>query len=229
MYALMQRCRALGQRMRPAQPRLEAIFAATLLHLEPGDFCSPLPGSPTSAALAAERLADPVALPHTHRITLTTGVALACKLSSEKRVALAYSPTGPATARTEQGWPAALSYAAEAHLPLILVCAAPPAPVRKLTPQALTLPALTLPALTRLARPLKLPVLTVDGTDAVAVYRVMQESTHRARLGDGPAVLWCLLPPLAARTPAKDPLRKLQQYLRVRNLLPKTSPRTVSH
>jgi TPP-dependent pyruvate/acetoin dehydrogenase alpha subunit len=58
----------------------------------------------------------------------------------------------------------------------------------------------------------KFPGIIVDGSDVVAVWRVVQESVHRARLGLGPTLIDC-------RTDAgRDPLAHLEHYMRARNL-----------
>lgn len=219
MYALMQRCRLLAQQTRPTQPRLEAILAASMLHLEAGDVCLPLPGSRTSEVLSAERLADHAdALhtpqPDTQAIHYAVGTALALKLQAARRYTLTYTPTGSATARSQQGWQDSLAYAFSAQLPLVLLCADHAA-----KSPATNTNAITWPMMSKFAKKLRLPVLTVDGADAVAVYRVMQESAHRARQGDGLAVIWCALPPVKDKSAASDPLRKMKAYLSVRGLL----------
>lgn len=56
----------------------------------------------------------------------------------------------------------------------------------------------------------KVPVICVDGSDAVAVYRVAHESITRARGGGGPTIMECAAWP---DDPAPDPLTKLEQYL----------------
>lgn len=215
----MQRCRELSRGTRPAPARIEAILAATMLHLETGDFCSPLPGSGVAARLAAERLANhsgalQIPQPERQRVAMIAGAALALKLSGQG-IALGFTHTGAATARTEQGWSEALAYATRATLPIVLVCAAVPS--QRGAQKAL---AMTWETMSRLAKSSKLPVLTVDGTDAVAIYRVMQEATHRARQGDGAAVIWCALPAMGDRSAANDPIRTMQRYLKVRGLLP---------
>jgi hypothetical protein len=77
------------------------------------------------------------------------------------------------------------------------------------------------PAMSRFAKRMKLPVLTVDGEDAVAVYRVMQESVLRARQGGGPSVLWAVMTPsrsLAAMPPSSQPIARLRSYLAARKI-----------
>ena len=75
--------------------------------------------------------------------------------------------------------------------------------------------------MSRLAKRVKLPVLTVDGEDAVAVYRVMQESVLRARLGGGPAVLWAVMTPAAEAAKMKrssQPIARLEKYMAARKI-----------
>jgi TPP-dependent pyruvate/acetoin dehydrogenase alpha subunit len=56
------------------------------------------------------------------------------------------------------------------------------------------------------------PAITVDGNDAVAVSRVAEESTRRARQGLGPSVIQCLL------DRRRDPLAFMENYLKQRAL-----------
>jgi pyruvate dehydrogenase E1 component alpha subunit len=63
----------------------------------------------------------------------------------------------------------------------------------------------------------QLPYFPVDGEDAVAVYRVMQETSARARAGGGPSVIWAMLS--ATRlTPRQQPLRRLEAYMAARDI-----------
>ena len=82
-------------------------------------------------------------------------------------------------------------------------------------------PGLDFAAMSKLAKRLKLPVLTVDGEDAVAIYRVMQESVLRARQGGGPAVLWAVMTPtrsLATMPASSQPIARLRSYLSARKI-----------
>jgi hypothetical protein len=226
LYALMQRARALSKAPATA-PRFEAVLGATLMHIAPGDFVSPPPGAPPAALLAAERTATPtrkkspppapatIPLPAHQRLATVAGIAQGLKITGGNRLALFYTDAGAASSRSEEGWSEALSYASNAALPLLFVCAEIDGAPRASNPKAISWSSIS-----KLAKPLKLPVLAVDGTDAVAVYRVMQESTHRARQGDGAAIIWCALPGSADRTLANDPIRKMRRYLSTRGLLP---------
>ena len=63
-----------------------------------------------------------------------------------------------------------------------------------------------------MARDYGYPGIIVDGQDVVAVWRVAQESIHRARQGSGPTLIDC-------RTDSKrDPLAYMEHYMRKRNV-----------
>lgn len=66
-----------------------------------------------------------------------------------------------------------------------------------------------------------IPGITVDGDDVVAVWRVTQESIHRARSGAGPTLIECR----SSRRPVstnerhdRDPLAHMERYLKKRRL-----------
>jgi TPP-dependent pyruvate/acetoin dehydrogenase alpha subunit len=77
-----------------------------------------------------------------------------------------------------------------------------------------------------------IPGITVDGNDVVAVWRVTQESTHRARSGAGPTLIECRTwrwhaesdkPSADGRSRSKlrwqnDPLHHMEHYMKKRNL-----------
>ena len=220
MYALMKRARRLSKAPATA-PRFEAILSATLMHVEAGDFVSPPPDVAVLAALAAERTQGSkggaalavTPFPAPTRLTNVAGVAHGLRLAGSDRIAVYYTDAGPASARTEPDWVHVLTAATRLELPLLFVCAE----VGGSTPSS-NAKAITWNSMSKLAKKLKLPVLPVDGTDAVALYRVMQESTVRARHLGGVAVLWCTLPAALQRTAANDPIAVLHQYLKVRKI-----------
>lgn len=59
-----------------------------------------------------------------------------------------------------------------------------------------------------------LPVIHVDGTDVVAVYRVATEAITHARKGNGPTLIDCRL------SPHNDPIENMQNYLIGKGLHP---------
>ena len=80
-------------------------------------------------------------------------------------------------------------------------------------------PVLDFATLSRLAARTRLAILTVDGEDAVAVYRVMQESVLRARNGGGPAVIWAIMSPTTVKPKrSHQPIPRLEAYLSARNI-----------
>jgi hypothetical protein len=221
LHALMVRCRALEQRRKPAAATArEALLAATAMHLKPGDLLCAEPGDPTPAHLAPE--------PHQTRLSgeLTLPAALAGRLAlcaatarglqgaaaaGENGLVLAYARAGSA----EPGWEKALAWAQEAQLPLLLACddATGGRNSQK------TGGTLNWASMTQLCRRTKLPAISVDGEDAVALYRVMQECVLRARLGGGPAVIWAVMSP-AQRTLARSqqPVARLRNYMAARGI-----------
>ncbi len=66
----------------------------------------------------------------------------------------------------------------------------------------------------RRATATKIPILPVDDSDAVAVCRVMQESTLRARSGWGGVVIHA-----TRLLGSADPVAGMEQRLRIRGLL----------
>ncbi len=60
------------------------------------------------------------------------------------------------------------------------------------------------------------PRIAVDGNDLVAIFRVAQEATRRAREGHGPALIDCLFS--SAIPVAVDPILFMEQYLQQRKL-----------
>ncbi len=204
----------------PVIPGREALLAATLMQLLPGDTLVPEPDD-TAALTLFEKPQSITALhhplPNTHLLA-AAALAAANKRAGNDKLVLAFTQTG----LNNPAWPDALTWAQTEDLPLIIAIADPSGPDAfrpTATPDPTTL---TWTSLQKLARKLKFPILSVDGEDAVAVYRVMQESVLRARAGAGPAILWAMLPTpesVAGKRPAAaDPLRRLERYLKTRGI-----------
>jgi pyruvate dehydrogenase E1 component alpha subunit len=226
LYLLMLSCSEL-QRKQSAKSKagfLEALLAATTMQLLPGDL---LCGSDSD--VAAEELAPVgktgkisgyVDLKLEARIPVCAALARGLQAAGTDGVVLAYAPAGA----VEPGWMDALTWSQEAALPLILVCVdaggAGGSKAGKRSEDRLTWTAITRP--TKKAR---LPIIAVDGEDAVAVYRCMQESVIRARNGGGPAILWAVTGSGKTAVPrSRLPLARLERYLKARNIqLPKRS------
>jgi pyruvate dehydrogenase E1 component alpha subunit len=231
LHALMLRCRALERANKHKGVLREALLAATAIHLQAGDLVSTPPGDHCIANLAR---ANPARSSERQAFTSLLTPSIAVRASDHPRLLL-----GAAAARgiqtgdhqgvvlsfcregsPEPGWRQALEWACNSRLPLLTVCidgSARASAARSRRKQ----PALTYAALATLARRWRLPVLTVDGEDAVAVYRVMQESVLRARMGDGPAVIWAAMTPRAALSrmpPSAQPMARLRRYMAVRKI-----------
>ncbi len=205
--------------------RREALLAGTLLQLCAGDILVAEPADLLPAALLLSRAEEGGASnlslsPGSPQLALATGLAEALQRGGTDRLVFVLLRTGMAEAE----WASTLARAEEAKLPLIVACADPSgADTFRRTSQTApdTRLSVSWSSVQKVASKSKLPVLSVDGEDAVAVYRVMQESVLRARSGGGPALIWAMLPtPAEARIQPRSalPLRRLERYLRTRHI-----------
>jgi hypothetical protein len=229
LLEMMRRCHALDRRAGNRPVAREALLAGTAIHLEDGDILLPAPGDKTSATLAPAQKSNPrvtwsavigpeknVVFPKAPRLALAAAMAHGLRSSGSGGLVLAFADAKASEANLAQ----TLAYAQHARVPLLLAVADAgngrgPANTLNLT------------AIEPIARKLQLPLFPVDGEDAVAVYRVMQECALRARNGEGPAILWGMM--LVAATgkmkPAEKPLARMEKYLSVRGLLGKPKTR----
>jgi hypothetical protein len=251
LYALMQRSRALdlkharkqiGRAQKPSRPvAREALLAATSIHLLPSDLLCAEPGDRTAEQLApapksttaakSGLLATPDLSP---RLLLCTAAARGLQAAASEGLVLAYANLR-SPAASAAGWAAALEWAQSAQLPLLLACidSHPANSARRSSLRSSgTAAKLDWASMNRLAHRLRLPVLPVDGEDAVAVYRAMQEAALRARMGGGPAVIWAVMSPVTQARPApgsspsspssvarkQQPLARLRSYLAARQI-----------
>lgn len=227
LHALMARARFMSKAP-AASPHFEALLAATLMHVESGDYVSTPPEALLPTLLAAERTFVPTRkkksaptgpetpLPATQRLAAAAGLARGLKLAKSDRIAVTYHDAGAATARTEPGWAEALTYTQAADVPLVTIFADATGGARIANPRAISWPAMF-----KLTGKLKLPILTVDGEDAVALYRAMQECSLRARSIGSPSIIWAVLTPAAQVRSLKRsqlPLARLESYLKTRNI-----------
>lgn len=228
-----ERRRTGAARRQPSSlPGREAVLAATTLQLGPGDLFVPDPADTTAIALAtrSDQAPGPTIEPlpgdlgkANSRLLLASAMALALRQAKTDRVVLLVTQTGVA----DPAWTSALAWAQEALLPLIVVCTDACGPAA-FTSQASPAPkTFAWTTASRVATRLQLPVLTLDGEDAVAMYRGTQEALLRARSGGGPAILWAALPTAgqrAAQTAVQSrnqrPLMRLAKYLRARHISP---------
>lgn len=218
LHTLMLRTRELERKQRAMLGAREALLAATGIHLLPGDLLCAVESDTTAETLApmdkAGKTLGHVSPPVDSRLQAVAALARGLQAAGTDGIVLAYTSVGS----EEPGWQAALAWANESQLPVVLVCqdATGGSVPRKSTKQK---EPLTWATMTRFAKQISLPILAVDGDDAVAVYRVMQESVIRARYGGGPAVIWAVTtPPSTTLTRSQQPLARLESYLKVRNI-----------
>jgi pyruvate dehydrogenase E1 component alpha subunit len=215
LHALMLRIRKLEQR-RPHHSAREAMLAATLLHLSAGDLLSGPAGDLTVVQLApsSRSSAEQHELPSNLRLPLCAGAARGMASAAPGSIALAITEAGA----PEPGWADALAWAHRDQLPLLLLCCdATAGGGRPQRSRSANTSLLTWGAVSRLARKLQLPLFPVDGNDAVAVFRVMQEATSRARAHGGPSIIWAVMYAGRARL-SQQPLSRLEAYLAARNI-----------
>ena len=194
----------------------EAVRASSLLSLEAGDLVSDVPGSAVEArrktagragvreVLAPGTLLLPAVDDALERLMLAVGAAGALRAQDGRRVVLAYVD---ADALSPAKWRQVLGAAGRAELPIVFVLL----PGKMTAKQG---------AVSDRAQGWGVPGMPVDAADAVALYRVMQESVLRARGGDGPALIECVRWQLAgsAGEPV-DGVAAMRQVLRRRGLL----------
>lgn len=149
-----------------------------------------LPAAPTVAA----------------QMNVAAGFALAQKKLQQRNVLVVLMPEGPGSLGY---WHEAATLAACERLPIIFV-----------TTDRVHADALGNSNARQRALAYGIPGITVDGGDVVALWRVAQESIHRARAGAGPTLIDSHVQTLRAdsRPHGGDPLGRMQHYLGKRKL-----------
>ncbi len=141
------------------------------------------------------------------QLNVAAGFALALKKAQSRNVVLLHLPDG---ANALGYWHDAATLAAAERLPMIFV--------------AITEPGSRFGNgdLRQRASAYGVPGIAVDGGDVVAMWRVCQESIHRARGGAGPTLIDCQLPVTQPNSKphagSGEPLVRMQHYLEKRNL-----------
>lgn len=193
LYARMLRSRMTAETQESRfMPDKEAAIGA-IMDLLPGDAVAP------SCDGGAIQLALPIATSATRDSSLhvlpahlgvAAGVALAYKLQVSHNVVVALSDGRALELGSSHE---ALNLVAKHKLPIVVVvdCGVGQDPDLMVKADAYGIPG-----------------ITVDGSDAVAVYRVSREAIHRARSGRGPTLIEC-------RTfePQRDPIAHMEKYL----------------
>lgn len=195
IYTAMAELRLLEQHLakqgrKPPAPRTgeEAILASTVLSLIAGDLTSD-PGTGTAinflreaklsglrAAPAIDKSQLPSAAAPATRLHLAIGAALAPRKKGSIVLAYLYPSELPLS-----DWKPIFRMASEHNAPIIFV-ALPTVGKSTLTPGKIS----------ATATAAGVPGIPVDAADAVALYRVVQESLLRARSGGGPVLMECV-------------------------------------
>ena len=144
------------------------------------------------------------------RLRMSMGTALSFKVLGRPHVVVAYVSRGSVS---KGDWRRILSLASKLELPVIFVVL--PSAKRQKTRDHENM--------SNEARRRGVPGIPVDSADAVALYRVAQESLGRSRGGDGPVLIECLdfLKKTKGRDTASDPLVLLAESLIRRNICTK--------
>jgi TPP-dependent pyruvate/acetoin dehydrogenase alpha subunit len=205
LYATMLKCRAIQECLRilvkenklavnvGASWGQEAATVGLTIDLLPEDTIAPHPGDIIPLFISGLPLQDlfrslfrpvPAAPSITAQLKTATDAAMRYKLSNNKKIAVAISneSTSPGP------WKDALAFAGLHDLPMVFLSWN------------------HIPLKTKGRR---LPTITVDGNDVVAVYRVACESIAHARMGNGPTLIECqsyILDP-------GDPILNMEKYL----------------
>jgi len=137
------------------------------------------------------------------RLRIAMGAALAFKTLKRANIVVAYVQGREATGGV---WRRTLTLAAKLDLPMIFVILPEGEGKSK--------------NISRKARSCGIPGIPVDANDAVALYRVTQESVGRTRGGDGPVVIECVIYRLKGkqRIPAPDPIAQMKEFLLARKV-----------
>jgi TPP-dependent pyruvate/acetoin dehydrogenase alpha subunit len=219
-------------------PGEEACRVSTLIDLEPGDLTSDAhpgvateflrgaklpdllrhlhaltsgsrkPGSSVLPTSAAKNLPNhlPFLEAGGQRLNVALGAALASKTfngTRSSRLVIAYARPHDLSSSE---WQQVLHFAGAQKLPLILVALPPTI--------AANVPGSGPGRLSRLATSNGVPGIPVDVSDPVALYRVAQESTQRARAGGGSVLMECIRFQAQTKTrQAADPIQTMERFL----------------
>jgi TPP-dependent pyruvate/acetoin dehydrogenase alpha subunit len=133
------------------------------------------------------------------RLRMAMGAALAFKSLKQANLVVAYVPRREANGGK---WRRLLKLSGQLELPIIFVVL-PNEPGEKKTD--------SIGRVSAKARSCGLPGIPVDSNDAVALYRVAQESIGRIRSGGGAVVIDCMVYPVQGKTP--DPIEQMKRFL----------------
>lgn len=196
LYAALLQCEMLDQRLRSIKAYepwtgREAASAAISACLRRSDTIAPTPRGLLAGYLHSDVLAFTGApISPAKQFATANQDALRLKRESRGGVVVVFAPIAPPSSMSK-----VFAAAASQSLPVLYI-------LEGATPPTETCHGI--------------PVIRVDASDAVALYRVAYESITRAREGGGPTILECAAWP--ADSPTDGPLQKLEQYLTTKKL-----------
>ncbi|HSM87994.1 MAG TPA: thiamine pyrophosphate-dependent enzyme [Candidatus Limnocylindrales bacterium] len=192
----------------------EAAAAGLAIHLSPDDLVAPSPweavldslrGVPLSQILSAHRTTPagtgpaPAGLSMRSATQLAIGSGMAFAAKAQHRFAVTVALVGDDV--EPQSWREAMRFSSSRKLAVVYcICGSSNAALSRSLDFCAD------------ARACDVPAIIVDGNDAVAVYRVAEETVRRARQDLGPSLIECRL------ERHRDSLAFMEDYLRRRNL-----------
>ena len=195
LYAALLQCEMLDQCLRAVKSYKpwtgrEAASAAVSACLRRGDSITPTPRGLLARYLHSGALALSASTSPAKQLAAANQEAIRHKRQNSGSVAVVFAPVASASSLSKTFATAAAQYLPALY---ILEGATPPDEACH-----------------------GIPVIRVDASDAVALYRVAYESITRAREGGGPTILECAA--WFADSEPADPLRKLEHYLTQKKL-----------
>ncbi len=204
MFRALVEMRALSEHAGPKRgvpKKLEACWVGTAIDLQAGDVTSGLHAGAYGPFLRAvgARMSDraatkaefrraaeqaaaskPFAGAASDAVCCAVGQAMALAAAEDKQLVVVYAGVDDLTGAE---WKRVLGVANQEALPLVVVA---------IPPVRTTAASVDLAAVAGKVAGAKIPVIPVDAGDAVALYRVMQETCVRARADGGVAVIECV-------------------------------------
>ena len=163
--------------------------------------------SKTSPTTGGNRFLRPID-DSAEQLRLAAGAALALKAQGRRGIIVVYAGREEAS---KSAWTDTLSTAAKLELPMIFVVLPGTGAAKKGGEAAV---------MSGLAHAAGMPGMPVDACDAVALYRVTQESLGRTRGGDGPVLVECVRWGIEGkRGVSDDPILHLQEVLTERRIV----------
>jgi TPP-dependent pyruvate/acetoin dehydrogenase alpha subunit len=192
----------------------EACRAAVVQGLVEGDLVAEADAGPVMAWLLGAELrralegegvggALPFVASARDRLHGALGAAMALRATKSRGVVVAFVKRGEAD---EKVWKNVLSLASQQNLPMIFVVLPTLEKAGKSSERA---------TVSKVAKGCQVPGIAVEASDAIALYRVAQESLGRIRGGGGPVLIECITYQLQGERNGKipDPVVEMRKHL----------------